>query len=91
MQLSESQWQKIDVASRIILSLTIIAGISFALDTGSKIMEFQNQVENGNCSYLVDTGYIETKEAPLIQAGRTNTSIKLPLDKDKRSDSSLGR
>lgn len=68
MELTESQWQKIDVASRILLSLTIIAGIAYTADTGYRIADLQNQVENGNCSYLIDTGYIETDELGIKNA-----------------------
>lgn len=78
MELTENQWEKIDVASRILLSLTIIIGIGYAVDTGAKIAEFQEQVENGNCSYLVDTGYIQTQE---LELNTTKNTAELEVDK----------
>lgn len=58
-ELSESQWRKVETASRLLLAVSVLVGVGFAADTGVKINKLEEKVRSGNCSYLLETGYVE--------------------------------
>lgn len=64
MNLSESQWRKIETASRLILALTVIVGVLVMADTGMKVVKLEEKVKEGECAYLFESGYVERGNSP---------------------------
>jgi len=56
--LSSSQFRKLEVFSRILMSCMVIVFVFVALGTYDKVEGVETQIERGNCSYLLENDIV---------------------------------